>query len=131
MPFTKATWFGPRLGLVFDPPAAKGVAAAHVAVAAKHGCAPATKPLLYLQLNAIHGKRFAGWYCRCVVWLKSSSWSMRKTLLPTGMVGIPATCGREKRAATPDINTHAVKTWEFRKLRRNADSGRLILCPSI
>src|SRR5260221_3211538 len=99
MPLTKATWFGPRLGLVFDPPAAAGVAAAHVAVAAKHGSAPATKPLSYLQLNAIHGKRFAGWYCRCVVWLKSSSWSMRNTLFPTGMIGIPPPIVRQKSPA--------------------------------
>src|SRR5260370_28326684 len=110
MRFTKAIWFGPRLGLVFDPPAEAGVAAAHVAVAAKHGSAPATKPLSYLQLNAIHGKRFAGWYCRCVVWLKSSSWSMRNTLFPTGMIGIPATCGRNKRAATPDILNNPANT---------------------
>jgi hypothetical protein len=41
--------------------------------------ATATSPLSYLQLNAIHGPSFQGWYCMCVVWLKSSSWSMRKT----------------------------------------------------
>src|SRR5580692_6953098 len=108
MPFTRATWFGPRLGLVFAPPAATGVAAAHVAVAAKHGSAPATKPLSYLQLNPSQGPRFHGWYCKCVVWLKISSWSIRKTLFPTGLMGIPATCGRKKRAATPDMDTRAV-----------------------
>src|ERR1017187_8334000 len=103
MAFTSATW---PLGMLAPPPSAIGVAAKQVAVAAEHGAAPATSPLSYRQLNANHGPRFHGWYCRCVVWLNSSSWSMRKTSFPTGMMGNPATCGRKKRAATPDITTN-------------------------
>src|ERR1039458_1034867 len=72
MAFTSATW---PLGMLAPPPSAIGVAAKQVAVAAEHGAAPATSPLSYRQLNANHGPRFHGWYCRCVVWLNSSSWS--------------------------------------------------------
>src|ERR1019366_119154 len=97
-----------------------GVAAKQVAGAAEHGAAPATSPLSYRQLNANHGPRFHGWYCRCVVWLNSSSWSMRKTSFPTGMMGNPATCGRKKRAATPDITTNAVSPWKSGTLTRIA-----------
>src|ERR1019366_3871915 len=83
------------------------VVAAHVAVAARHGVAPATSPLSYLQLNPNHGPRFHGWYSRCVVWLNTSSWSIRNTPVAGGMIGSPATCGRKKRAATLDITTCA------------------------
>ena len=68
--FTKATW---PLGMFAPPPSATGVEAKQVAVAAEHGTAPATSPLSNRQLNAIQGPRFQGWYCRCVVELKSSS----------------------------------------------------------
>src|SRR5260370_7122721 len=47
--------------------AAAGVAAAHVAVAAKHGSAPATKPLSYPQLHAIHANRFAASHYRSLI----------------------------------------------------------------
>src|ERR1039457_2160747 len=128
MAFTSATW---PLGMLAPPPSAIGVAAKQVAVAAEHGAAPATSPLSYRQLNANHGPRFHGWYCTCVVWLNSSSWSMRKTSFPTGMMGSPATCGRKNRAATPDITTNALSPWKSGMLTRPAYPGVLDLLHSI
>jgi hypothetical protein len=48
------------LGILAIPPSAIGVAAEQVAVGAEHGDAPATSPLSYRQLNAIHGPRLKG-----------------------------------------------------------------------
>ena len=55
------------------------------AVIGRRGHDPATSPLSYRQLKPTHGPRRQGWYCRCVVWLNFSSWSMRKT--PEGAEG--------------------------------------------
>src|SRR5579863_75558 len=56
---------------------------------------------------------------------------MRNTSLPTGMMGNPATCGREKRAATLDITTYAVNPWTSGTLRRIAYPGILELAHSM
>src|SRR5580704_11207170 len=56
---------------------------------------------------------------------------MRNTSFPTGMIGNPATCGRKKRAATPDIDTNAESPWNSGMLTRIAYPGILELLHSI
>src|SRR6516165_2800274 len=98
-------------GIFAVPPFALGVVGAQVAVTAKHGVAPATSPLSYLQLNPTQGPCLY-WYCAWIVWAQCSSWSMRKTPTTPGlMMGMPATCGAKKRAAMLDITTKADKPW--------------------
>src|SRR5437868_2777904 len=96
------------------------------------GTAPATMPLSYRQLNPIHGPVFRGWYCRCVVWLNFSSWSMRKT--PEGAEGVapaPLTCGRKKRAETVEKTICAENPCRFGTLTRPANPGILDLSHAI
>src|SRR4029077_3027369 len=106
MSFTRAI---SPFGMLASPPSKMDVENAHVAVAARQGTAPLTRPLSYRQLNPSHGPRLNGiWYCAWAVDPKASSWSMRNT--PGGAAGpIPLTVGGKKRAATWDITTNAVK----------------------
>src|SRR6266478_862815 len=100
-----------------------------VVVSVAKGTAPATNPLSYRQLNPTHGAFFQGWYCKCVVWLNFSSWSMRKgvPLCPT-VTPRPLVCGGKNRAATLDITTSAVNPWNSGTLTRMAYPGILELC---
>ena len=96
------------------------------------GTGPATRPLSYRQLKPSHGPCFQGWYCRWVVWLNFSSWSMRKT--PPGADGVapaPAICGVKNRAATLEKTMNAVKPWKFARLTRPATPGIFDLSHSI
>src|SRR5215469_13084457 len=89
-----------------------------------HGTGPATMPLSNLQLKPSHGPLLHGWYCKWVVWLKCSSWSMRKT--PPGAEGVapaPPTCGAKNRAATLEKTTKAENPWRFGTLTRPANPG--------
>ena len=101
-------------------------------VLAAKGMDAATRPLSYLQLKPIQGPAFEGWYCRCVVWLNLSSWSIRKgkPLGPT-VVPRPLVCGGKNRAATLDITTSAVNPWRSGTLMRIAYPGILELCQPI
>src|ERR1039458_3118777 len=101
--------------------------------APKHGMAPATSPLSYRQLKPTHGPRFQGWYCKWVVWLNLSSWSMRNgspaavdTVAPA-----PPIWGWKKRAATLEKTMSAEKPWISGTLTRPAYPGILELCHSM
>src|ERR1700749_803885 len=53
-----------------------------------------------------------------------------KPLCPT-VAPAPALCGGEKRAATEDMTTNAVKLWELGVSARRAKRGILELCQSM
>src|SRR5208337_892227 len=100
-----------------------------VVVSVANGTEPATRPLSYRQLKPTQGAFFLGWYCRCVVWLNFSSWSIRKgsPLCPT-VTPRPLVWGGKKRAATLDITTSAENPWKSGTLTRMAYPGILELC---
>src|SRR5262249_20113925 len=79
-----------------------------------------------------HGPRFPNWYCRCVVSLNLSSWSMRKgrPLWPT-VTPKPPICGGKKRADTLENTNCAVRPWKLGTLTRPANPGILELCHSM
>src|SRR5450631_1907947 len=86
-----------------------------------HGTGPATRPLSYLQLKPSHGPRFQGWYCRWVVMLNFSSWSMRKTPLgANGAAPAPPICGVKKRADTLEKTMSAENPCRLGTLTRPA-----------
>src|ERR1019366_7209962 len=101
--------------------------------APKHGMAPATSPLSYRQLKPTHGPRFQGWYCKWVVWLNFSSWSMRNGSPPAVATVAPAPpiWGWKKRAATLEKTISAEKPWMSGTLTRPAYPGILELCHSM
>src|SRR5580700_3426896 len=128
MPLTKPTCpVEVKPALAGLPPSANGVELKQVAVAAQHGTVPLTSPLSYLQLKPNHGPAFHGWYCKCVVSLNLSSWSIRKTPVAGPMTGTPASCGRKKRAATLDITTSPVKPCQVGTFARIVKPGILDL----
>ena len=101
------------------------------------GTAPATNPLSYRQLKPNHGPFFHGWYCKWVVWLNFSSWSIRNgvislpVVVPGGTAPAPPSCGLKNRAATLEKTKRAENPWMFGTLMRPATPGILELCHSI
>src|ERR1019366_4761622 len=102
-----------------------------VVVFAANGTWPATKPESKRQLKLAHMPSFLCWYCRFVVWLNFSSWSMRNGAPELFVAPRPPICAGKNRAETDDITLNALNPWRLGTEVRMAKPVIFELCHSI